>query len=183
MARVFNYIFYAAAIGAAFYFAQPYFGELAGEASEGFHVIKPHEAVTLVGLLERYKPMFGKGEYEAYLNHCLRVLSYTEYFMGDLTDDQREIAEAALAYHDIVVERRQAELPRAQRRASMERSFRQSRADHGHHHGSSQSDRFRRKSRRRVGERGSKGRLARLHEPRRNAGQIRNATWKHLPRS
>lgn len=102
MARLFSFVLYGAIAGVAFYFAQPQFEILAGPPSEKFHVIKEEEAVTLVKLLGRYKQVFDPAEYQAYMNHCLRVLTYAEYYM-EMTDEQREIAEAALAYHDIAL--------------------------------------------------------------------------------
>ena len=50
-------------------------------------------------LLEPYREALGD-DYEAYRNHCRRVLTYAVHFLGGDEQD-RPLLEAALAYHDL----------------------------------------------------------------------------------
>lgn len=74
-------------------------------ATPGFEVLTSDP--TLDSVLERHSKVIGS-DAQAYRNHCLRVLSYTRFFLTrDYGFGEKELADAAatlsygLAYHDI----------------------------------------------------------------------------------
>ncbi|CAJ1348741.1 unnamed protein product [Effrenium voratum] len=72
-----------------------------GEASADFKVLKAEDAPVLMAHLKRYEKELG-GDFLAYRNHCLRVLSFTTYFLGKEPDaGGRRVLESALAFHDL----------------------------------------------------------------------------------
>mmetsp|Transcript_144886 Transcript_144886/g.205064 ORF Transcript_144886/g.205064 Transcript_144886/m.205064 type:complete len:218 (+) Transcript_144886:62-715(+) len=90
------------AVAAIFmYYLQPLF--LPGEPSSGFKVLQPDEAPLLMEYLTKYEKDLGD-DFLAYRNHCLRVMSFTTYFLGKEPDSgAKKVLQAALAYHDLAL--------------------------------------------------------------------------------
>ena len=80
-------------------------GQRTGETHGESHTIFVHDAILddeLFGLASSLGPDFA-----AYRNHCLRVLSFTKYFMPAFAlkeiPEAMELASAALAFHDVAL--------------------------------------------------------------------------------
>mmetsp|Transcript_2618 Transcript_2618/g.4564 ORF Transcript_2618/g.4564 Transcript_2618/m.4564 type:complete len:218 (+) Transcript_2618:93-746(+) len=88
------------AIAAVFmYYLQPLF--LPGEPTSDFKVLQPDDAPVLMEYLKKYEKELGE-DFLAYRNHCLRVMSFTSYFLGKEPDSgAKKVLQAALAYHDL----------------------------------------------------------------------------------
>lgn len=78
------------------------FGKRTGESHEGFKIYKhaPELDDELLGLAEK----IGK-DFTGYRNHCLRVLTFTKYFLPDFVEKElpsaMDLAAVAVAYHDV----------------------------------------------------------------------------------
>jgi hypothetical protein len=73
--------------------------------SEEFFVFEDHPALDKV--LSRYKEQIGD-DFERYRNHCLRVLSYSLYFLKQdpsavVSQEDIDAVATSLAYHDIAL--------------------------------------------------------------------------------
>lgn len=80
------------------------FGLSTGLVQEEYASLVTHKDDVLDYYLEKHRKQLGE-DYEAYRGHCLRVLSFTKYFLS-LKNIQLEprtfsIVAMALAYHDI----------------------------------------------------------------------------------
>lgn len=80
------------------------FGQRTGKSHEGYTILE-HDAVLddeLFGLVK-----YLGGDFAAYRNHCLRVLTFTKYFLTDSVlkeiPEAMELASLALAYHDVAL--------------------------------------------------------------------------------
>lgn len=80
------------------------FGKRTGESHDGYTVLE-HD-------VELDDEMFGLAssvgqDFSAYRNHCLRVLTFTKYFLPDSAvkeiPEAMELAAVALAYHDVAL--------------------------------------------------------------------------------
>mmetsp|Transcript_17542 Transcript_17542/g.41177 ORF Transcript_17542/g.41177 Transcript_17542/m.41177 type:complete len:218 (+) Transcript_17542:54-707(+) len=92
---------FVALVGVVLYGAQPRL--FPGEKSADFKVVKPAEAPVLMEYLQKYEKELG-ADFLAYRNHCLRVLSFTLYFLEKApSEGARRNLEAALAYHDLAL--------------------------------------------------------------------------------
>jgi len=92
---------FVALVGVVLYGAQPRL--FPGEKSADFKVVKPAEAPVLMEYLQKYEKELG-ADFLAYRNHCLRVLSFTLYFLEKApSEGPRRNLEAALAYHDLAL--------------------------------------------------------------------------------
>jgi hypothetical protein len=77
------------------------FGRRTGQSHDGFEIITSHPALDAE--LETMKEDIGD-DYEAYRNHCLRVLTFTKFHLPDTVEksipNALDLAAVALAYHD-----------------------------------------------------------------------------------
>jgi hypothetical protein len=80
------------------------FGQRTGESHDGFTIYKhsPELDDELFGLRDKIGP-----DFKGYRNHCLRVLTFTKYFLEDWVlkemPDAIETAAIALAYHAVAL--------------------------------------------------------------------------------
>jgi hypothetical protein len=93
----------SAITGGVFYQNNPLlFGQRTGESHEGYTIYKHYAALddelfSVAGSVSN--------EFKAYRNHCLRVLTFTNYFLPDFVKEKipnaMDLAAIALAYHDV----------------------------------------------------------------------------------
>jgi hypothetical protein len=94
------------AIGGGFFYQNNplLFGRRTGEPHQGYTIYKNYAALddelfSVAGTVGR--------EFSAYRNHCLRVLTFTNYFLPDSVREKipnaLELAAVALAYHDVAL--------------------------------------------------------------------------------
>jgi hypothetical protein len=82
-----------------------WFGRSAGELPSSSEFFVFHEHDTLDDALFQHVGQLGD-EFDAYRNHCLRVLSFAVHHLGGLrnvTNRQVNLMALALAYHDIAL--------------------------------------------------------------------------------
>lgn len=96
-------VVFIAVFGGMFFQKNPLlFGRRTGESHKGYTVYTHYQ--QLDDELFQFSSVVGK-EFKGYRNHCLRVLTFTNYFLSDSTRQKipkaMELAAVALAYHDI----------------------------------------------------------------------------------
>eukprot|EP00429_Kryptoperidinium_foliaceum_P005349 CAMPEP_0176011428 /NCGR_PEP_ID=MMETSP0120_2-20121206/5279_1 /TAXON_ID=160619 /ORGANISM="Kryptoperidinium foliaceum, Strain CCMP 1326" /LENGTH=225 /DNA_ID=CAMNT_0017344291 /DNA_START=86 /DNA_END=763 /DNA_ORIENTATION=+ len=93
-------------VGLGFFFRKNpiLFGQRTGASHDAFTIIERNEHLDdeLFGLAGKVGT-----EFAAYRNHCLRVLTFTKYFLPDFVEKEipeaMELASVALAYHDVAL--------------------------------------------------------------------------------
>ena len=97
-------VFIAVAFGFLYTNNPMLFGQRTGESHDGFTIFKHHPDLDdeLFSLAETIGP-----DFTAYRNHCLRVLTFTKYFLPEWVEKElpeaMELAAMAIAYHDVAL--------------------------------------------------------------------------------